>query len=207
MYKIDIVKMAYKNLWRRKVRTFLTVLGVLIGTTSIVVMISLGIGLNEAQTRNMERWGSLNQIEVYQGVNFDEEGNPMGDANPLNDDTVEEFKAIPGVTAVSPVFNMGGEAIWGRKAGYLQIVGIDPAQMPQFEFEIEEGRLLDNDDRFNIVVGWQVGQNFYDRRQMEMMHRVGNDDGHGKTNTLNAQSKISMDVRNNNGTKKVRNLL
>jgi putative ABC transport system permease protein len=207
MYKIDIVKMAYKNLWRRKVRTFLTVLGVLIGTTSIVVMISLGIGLNEAQTRNMERWGSLNQIEVYQGVNFDEEGNPMGDANPLNDDTVEEFKAIPGVTAVSPVFNMGGEAIWGRKAGYLQIVGIDPAQMPQFEFEIEEGRLLDNDDRFNIVVGWQVGQNFYDRRQMEMMHRGGRMMmGMEETNTLEMlNQRISMDVRNNNGTKKVYN--
>ncbi|NLT94167.1 MAG: ABC transporter permease [Clostridia bacterium] len=213
MYKIDIVKMAYRNLWRRKVRTFLTILGVLIGTTSIVVMISLGIGLNEAQTRNMERWGSLNQIEVYQGVNFDEEGNPIGDAKPLNDDAIKEFKDIPGVVAVSPVFNLGGEATWGRKAGYLQIVGIDPALMPQFEFEIAEGRLLEKDDRFNIVLGWNVGQNFYDRRQMEMMQRgrggrggrmfMG---GQAESDTVEMMNqRISMEVRNYNDKRKVFN--
>jgi ABC-type antimicrobial peptide transport system permease subunit len=212
MYKIDIVKMAYKNLWRRKVRTFLTVLGVLIGTTSIVVMISLGIGLSEFQTKNMERWGNLNEIQVTQGVNFDEEGNPLGDSNPLNDDAIEEFKAIPGVVAVSPVFYMGGEATWGRKMGYIQIVGIDPAEMPQFEFDIAEGRLLEKDDRFNIVLGSQVGRDFRDRREMEMM-RSGRGGrmvrmGQEETNTLEMlNQRISMDVRNNNGKKKVYNFM
>ena len=64
MVKIDILSMAYKNLMRRKARTFLTVLGVLIGTTSIIVMISLGIGLSEGQRQMMEQWGSLNEVEV-----------------------------------------------------------------------------------------------------------------------------------------------
>ena len=45
MVKTDLFAMAAKNLMRRKSRTFLTMLGVLIGTTSIVVMVSLGIGL------------------------------------------------------------------------------------------------------------------------------------------------------------------
>ena len=49
MVKRDILSMAARNLLRRKSRTFLTMLGVLIGTTSIVVMVSLGIGLQEAQ--------------------------------------------------------------------------------------------------------------------------------------------------------------
>ncbi|MGI6226133.1 MAG: ABC transporter permease [Peptococcales bacterium] len=213
MYKIDIFKMAYKNLWRRKVRTFLTVLGVLIGTTSIIVMISLGIGLNESQRRNMEQWGSLNQIEIYSGMNFDEEGNPIGQANPLNDDAVNEIKALPGVTAVSPGFNMGGRALWGRKEGYLNIVGIDPAEMPQFEFETAEGRLLDGEDRFNIVLGWEVGQNFRDRREMEMM-RSGRGGGRVMMNAMGGQDsktlemmnqRISMEINNRNGQKKVYN--
>ena len=42
---LDIIGMSASNLWRRKLRTFLTVLGVMIGTASIVTMVSLGIGL------------------------------------------------------------------------------------------------------------------------------------------------------------------
>ncbi|KJS21556.1 MAG: hypothetical protein VR72_10010 [Clostridiaceae bacterium BRH_c20a] len=203
MYKIDIFRMAYKNLWRRKVRTFLTVLGVLIGTTSIVVMLSLGIGLNESSKRDMERWGSLNQIDVMAGMNFDEQGNPIGQANPLNDDAVNEIKAIPGVIAVSPGFNMGGRALWGRKEGHLQLVGLEPAQMSQFEFEIAEGRFLEGDDRFNIVVGWEVGRNFRDRREMDMMRQQQMQQ---ETSTLEMMNqRISMEVNNRNGQKKIYN--
>ena len=44
---VDLLAMSLKNLSRRKLRTALTVLGVVIGTASIVVMVSLGIGLSE----------------------------------------------------------------------------------------------------------------------------------------------------------------
>ena len=43
----DLLTMSVNNLFRRKLRTFLTVLGVVIGTASIVVMVSIGIGLKE----------------------------------------------------------------------------------------------------------------------------------------------------------------
>ena len=44
----DLLRMSVSSLRRRKLRTFLTVLGVVIGTASIVVMISLGLGLQES---------------------------------------------------------------------------------------------------------------------------------------------------------------
>ena len=56
---------AVRNLWKRKLRTFLTILGVVIGTTSIVVMISIGIGMNESFEKQVEEWGSLQVIDVY----------------------------------------------------------------------------------------------------------------------------------------------
>ena len=46
---LDLLTMSVNNLRRRKLRTLLTVLGVVIGTASIVVMVSLGIGLKEMQ--------------------------------------------------------------------------------------------------------------------------------------------------------------
>ena len=44
---MDLLRMSTSNLKRRKLRTFLTVLGVVIGTASIVVMISLGLGMQQ----------------------------------------------------------------------------------------------------------------------------------------------------------------
>ena len=61
----DLIMMAVRNLWKRKLRTFLTILGVVIGTTSIVVMISIGIGMNESFQKQVEEWGSLQVIDVY----------------------------------------------------------------------------------------------------------------------------------------------
>ena len=61
----DLITMALRNLWKRKLRTFLTVLGVIIGTTSIVVMVSIGIGMNESFQKQVEEWGSLQVIDVY----------------------------------------------------------------------------------------------------------------------------------------------
>ena len=49
---IDLLRMSSNSLKRRKLRTFLTVLGVVIGTASIVVMISLGLG----QEKVLPRW-------------------------------------------------------------------------------------------------------------------------------------------------------
>lgn len=166
MNKLDLLKLAYKSLWRRKARTILTVLGVMIGTTAIVVMISLGIGLNDSQMKNMARWGDLNQIRVNQGMAFDREGKPLGPGKQLNDSAVEEIRAIPGVTAVSPAYDAGGEARVGRKRGHLQLIGIDPETMAAMEFKAQAGRILEAGDRNVIVVGSQVINHFRDEMEM-----------------------------------------
>ena len=70
MSLFDMINMAIRNLWKRKLRTFLTVLGVIIGTASIVVMISVGIGMNEGFKQQIEQLGSLNVITVNKPYNY-----------------------------------------------------------------------------------------------------------------------------------------
>ena len=50
---MDLLRMSSSSLLKRKLRTFLTVLGVIIGTTSIVVMFSLGLGMQRAMYRQI----------------------------------------------------------------------------------------------------------------------------------------------------------
>ena len=65
MNKVDLLRMSLSSLWRRKLRTVLTVLGVVVGTASIVVMISLGLGLNKSSMEQIEQYGGLTTITVY----------------------------------------------------------------------------------------------------------------------------------------------
>ncbi len=61
----DLLQMSGNNLLRRKVRTLLTILGVVIGTASIVVMLSLGLGLKRTSMKQIEQSGGLTTIQVY----------------------------------------------------------------------------------------------------------------------------------------------
>lgn len=160
----DLLSVSNRNLWRRKGRTILTIMGVIIGVASIVVMLSLGIGLVESQKEMMAQWGSLNIIRVNQSYYFP--GDPNADQQKkLNDAAIEEIRAMEGVIAVSPAFDVWGDAKWGKKSGYLTVIGIEPALMELLEFEVQAGRLLDENDRFNVVAGSQVVNNFWDEQQ------------------------------------------
>ena len=61
---IDLLRMSSSNLRRRKLRSILTILGVVIGTASIVVMISLGLGMQQSLYREIEQSGGMTAVTV-----------------------------------------------------------------------------------------------------------------------------------------------
>ena len=60
----DLFGMCLQNLRRRKLRTFLTMLGVVIGCCSIVIMVSIGVGMGETQEKLLSEMGDLTLITV-----------------------------------------------------------------------------------------------------------------------------------------------
>ena len=76
----DLLIMSINNLRRRKLRTGLTVLGVVIGTASIVVMVSLGIGLKENTVESYASFGSLTRIQISSGYGNQSEDDYLVDA-------------------------------------------------------------------------------------------------------------------------------
>ena len=167
MVKADLISMAAKNLMRRKSRTFLTMLGVLIGTTSIVVMVSLGIGLQESQEAMYAQWGSMNEITVsqsyqgYQSSSSSEEEKEVIVA--LNDEALEYFQSLDGVTAVIPMVRISANsATYGKQQGWLEVYGMNPDDMAVKNMEVAHGRLLQATDRNAVVIGGMVGDGFYD---------------------------------------------
>ena len=118
----DLLRMSINNLRRRKLRTGLTVLGVVIGTASIVVMVSLGIGLKEITVEQYESSGSLTKIEVYR--NYGMGGSENEEDGFITDKTIESFKGIPHVKAVSPVLSTYVQMRQGAYEGSSRIEGL-----------------------------------------------------------------------------------
>lgn len=161
----DLMQMALRNLWKRKLRTALTILGVVIGTASIVVMISIGIGMNKGFAQQLESWGSLQVINVYPsgGMVYDEETDSMKQEkkqDELNAKAVESFRQMEHVEAVSPVIEEYMYLVAGKYVADASIMGIEPGTMEALGYKVEEGRALTAEDSKAIVVGG--GVEFYD---------------------------------------------
>src|SRR5690554_1180763 len=121
MNSSDLLKMALGNLWKRKTRTFLTILGVIIGTSSIVIMMSLGIAMDRKLKEQLEQMGELNIMEIYNYEGYYDDGMGGGQNRQvsLDDQTVASFKQIPGVEAVMPIKSAHYKMGVGRMVGYV----------------------------------------------------------------------------------------
>lgn len=117
MSVVDLLKMSLSSLWRRKLRTILTILGVVIGTASIVVMISLGLGLNRSMMEQIEEYGGITTINVYGGdsgyygyevaVAVDSDSEQQEPVR-IDDAAIEAFSQMEHVELASPVLSMIG---------------------------------------------------------------------------------------------------
>lgn len=157
----DLLVMSVNNLRRRKLRTALTVLGVIIGTASIVVMVSLGIGLKEMTMEQYASSGSLTKIEVSGNYGWGNSDNQEDSF--IVDKTLKDFEKIPHVKSVSPVITTYISLKQGVYSNSARLVGISKEALE--EIEIGQGRLPDEKaDTLELVVGNMIPRDFYNSK-------------------------------------------
>lgn len=165
MNKSDLLHMSLVNMLRRKARTFLTVTGVVIGTSSIVIMMSLGLAMDKTYRDQLSQMGSLNIIEVYPFAPYIEGSTYYrSDEVRLDDQTIQQFEAIPGVDGVMPQKSTYMRVVAGRMVADMSIVGIKPELLETFDYEVESGRLLQTGDKDALIFGKHVADFFYNPR-------------------------------------------
>ncbi len=160
MNKLDLLRMSLNSLRRRKTRTFLTILGVVIGTSSIVIMLSLSTAMDQSFKEQIARMGSLTIIDVYPGGGGEMPGYGKQSEIKLNDDAVASFTKIPGVESVMGLKQAYMRVVSGKMVGDVQIVGVDPEKLSAFDYEIGEGRLLLPSDKNAIIFGKNIAYDF-----------------------------------------------
>ena len=144
----DMMAMSAKNLLKRKVRTSLTVAGVLIGTCAIVIMLSIGLGLSEGMNQSLEQMGDITMIQIY---NY----NQSAEAAKLDDAAIDSIRSLEHVAAVTPVYDLpwGACAITSGKYRYDGMVyGLDLSALEELGYTLDDGSFPDDSQLANTVL-------------------------------------------------------
>ena len=195
----DLLRTAFLNLWRRKLRAFLTVLGMVIGTSSIVVMVSLGVGMRQSMIDSYASMGSLTNITVnnYRYVESSDGQSSTYKEVKLDKKAVDEIRKIPGVEGAMPQITAWGMAMSGKYATDVSIMGIDMEQAELFGIKLEEGEYPGNKlagGKVQMLLPYDFYNNFYDPNANRWSPAIDKD-GNSKV-TSRSRLKLTFDYSN-----------
>jgi putative ABC transport system permease protein len=135
----DLFSMAFYNLWRRKMRTFLTVLAVVIGALLVALMVSIGSGL---QNFIVNQFGLFMANDAMIVTSSPNQGAAMANSSgphdvsvkvatkPFSTQDLQNIKAISGVTEVDYRFNVPGQYI--QPVGTSLEISVSPSATPLY---------------------------------------------------------------------------
>lgn len=161
---LDLLTMSVNNLRRRKLRTALTVLGVIIGVASVVIMVSLGIGLNALMLEQYASYGDMTTISIYSDSYY---GMSSGDSEPnyLTDEVMERFKRLDHVTGVSPMLSTYVIMKQGIYEANMNIIGVTREYLEKIP--LAQGQVPEEGEEMKLIYGNWVIQRFYNSKTGE----------------------------------------
>ncbi|WP_322801579.1 ABC transporter permease [Thermoflexus sp.] len=127
MNLVEGFRIAIASLMANKMRSFLTMLGVIIGVASVIALLSIGRGTQEAVRAQIERIGT-NLIFITPGsIRVGGIAQAQGSAPTLTYDDARALMDLPGVASVAPVFQTSAQVIYGRTNLRVSVQGVTPA--------------------------------------------------------------------------------
>ncbi len=163
----ELVTIAVQSIFKRKLRSFLTLLGVIIGVAAIVGMIGAVQGISTMITGEIEKFQS-DIITVLPGeLKFGLE--LFGDfgatkAVKLTEKDVDEIKKISGVKVAGGIISKRLTVEFNEEKMSISVTGIDPDVFKEVEaLGIKEGRYFDPNDGHVVVIGYSVANELFDK--------------------------------------------
>ncbi|MDD7300025.1 ABC transporter permease [Fibrobacter intestinalis] len=146
MNPTTLIKIAFRALLRNRMRTFLSVLGIVIGVAAVITMVAMGEGSKRSIKEKITAMGT-NAIVVM--PNVERRGGIQLDAS-SSTQTLEEEDVVAlrhqarYINGVSPVVTANGQAIAGNKNESVSLTGISTDYLKIRNYEIENGVMFDD---------------------------------------------------------------
>jgi len=137
---IDLIVNAYRSIFKNKMRSFLTMLGVIIGIASVTVMVSIGLGVQKQIEDQIGSMG-VNLITIFPGV-FTQGGVRMGtgSASRLTINDLEKIqREATLIEGISPLYRVNAQIIGPSGNWYTSVYGVSEDYFKVRDWSIQEG--------------------------------------------------------------------
>jgi len=154
-----IVAAALQAIFRNKMRSALTTLGVFIGVAALIAMVDVGQGANDTVRKQIESLGT-NLVVVQPGART--AGGARGGSGSASTLTVDDARAIqredPAVAQVSYLIRQSGQIQYGNQNWTTSIQGVTPSYPPTTNWQIAYGRGISETDQSDAALVVLIGQ-------------------------------------------------
>jgi putative ABC transport system permease protein len=166
---VDLVKLSIKNLSQRGLRSWLTILGIVIGVASVLAILSVGAGMQQSVSAQL---ASLGSDVVYILPGFERAARSAfggvvasriaGTTIALTQNDLQTVKSTPGVVVVNGVVAGRANVQYFGENASVQIYGVDPLAIREIStVDVESGRNLIVGDTNVVVVGNRVAKEMF----------------------------------------------
>ena len=163
MNPLTLAKIALRALLRNRMRTFLSVLGIVIGVAAVITMVAMGEGSRQSIKEQMTSMGT-NAIIVM--PNWNRRGGVQAESSEMLEekDVIAIRENATYINGVSPMITVNGQAIVGNNNSPTTLSGISADYLKIRNYEIEDGVMFDDaTDRMAkvCVIGQTVVKNLF----------------------------------------------
>ncbi|MFA5406095.1 MAG: ABC transporter permease [Candidatus Nanoarchaeia archaeon] len=172
----DLISLTIKNITYRKTRSWLTILGIVIGIAAVVGLMGLGDAIQGAINVQLSGLGGdkmvitpgLSQQSFSRSADFSSSGGTatittqLGNSNPITEHEASQLANIAGVNAVSPMVQRSYEVTFRGEFSTTTVEFVEPNGMYAVEQpEVIDGRWLLTNDKFSCIIGYNIANDVF----------------------------------------------
>lgn len=163
----ESIAIAFTSLLSNKMRTILTMLGIIIGVGAVIVMVSIGMGVRQNITNSIASLGSNMLIVTPGSANKGGVRSAAGSSQKLKLDDAEAIKKkIKNIDYVSPTVNSSYQIVYGNENWNSSVYGVTPEYLKIRSLSVTSGSFItasDINSRNRVaVIGSTVASNLFD---------------------------------------------
>jgi len=151
----DSFKIALSSIWNHKIRSILTMLGIIIGVAAVIIIVAIGQGTKKQMTDELFSTDK-NAIDIYyEYIPPEDEPEMFWEEPELTSEDIQILGEVPGVKAVVATNQGWGMMTHDDEQGEMQITGVGAEFFPARDIQVVEGRALytaDNDGLNRVVL-------------------------------------------------------
>ncbi len=147
---VESIRIALRAVTANKMRSALTMLGIIIGVGAVIALVAAGAGAQAQVTERFENLGSNLLVISPRRAFFRGIGMSAGSSQSLTTDDVDAIEALASsVAAIAPEYSTSGQIVYRNKNTQTTVLGITPEYPTVRKWELERGRFVSNLDLQN----------------------------------------------------------